>query len=55
MSEIVERGGHWRTPRTRGGIVGIGLVLLGARGAVIPFVGPYFGYGYTPTPPGSGP
>ena len=48
MSEIVEQGGRWRTPRTRGGIVGIGLMLLGAWGAVIPFVGPYFDYAYTP-------
>ncbi len=35
-------------PRTRGGISGIMLILLGAWGAVIPFVGPYFGYAYTP-------
>ena len=34
--------------RTRGGISGIMLILLGACGAVIPFVGPYFGYAYTP-------
>ncbi len=35
-------------PRTRGGISGFMLMLLGAWGAVIPFVGPYFGYAYTP-------
>ncbi|MGH3272870.1 MAG: hypothetical protein ACRDNZ_00905 [Streptosporangiaceae bacterium] len=35
-------------PRTRGGISGILLVLLGAWGAIIPFVGPYMGYAYTP-------
>jgi hypothetical protein len=35
-------------PRTRGGISGILLILLGAWGAIIPFVGPYFGYAYTP-------
>ena len=28
MSDIVEQRGRWRTPRTRGGIVGIGLMLL---------------------------
>jgi hypothetical protein len=35
-------------PRTRGGISGVLLILLGAWGAIIPFVGPYFGYAYTP-------
>ena len=34
--------------RTRGGISGILLILLGAWGAIIPFIGPYFGYAYTP-------
>jgi hypothetical protein len=36
------------TPRTRGAVTGLGLLLLGAWGAVIPFVGPYFDYSYTP-------
>ncbi len=35
-------------PRTRGGISGILLIVLGAWGAIVPFVGPYFGYAYTP-------
>jgi hypothetical protein len=35
-------------PRTRGAVCGILLVLLGAWGALIPFVGPYFDYAYTP-------
>lgn len=35
-------------PRSRGGISGFLLILLGAWGAIIPFVGPYFGYAYTP-------
>src|SRR5260370_28259710 len=35
-------------PRTRGGISGMLLILLGAWGAIIAFVGPYFGYAYTP-------
>ncbi len=35
-------------PRTRGGISGIMLILLGAWGAVVPFVGPYFGYANSP-------
>lgn len=32
----------------RGRASGILLVLLGAWGAIVPFVGPYFGYAYTP-------
>jgi hypothetical protein len=35
-------------PRTRGAVSAILLILLGAWGAIIPFVGPYFGYAYTP-------
>jgi hypothetical protein len=38
----------WRVPRTRGAASGILLVLLGAWGALVPFVGPHFGYAYTP-------
>ena len=34
------------TSRGRGS--GVMLMLLGAWGAVVPFVGPYFGYAYTP-------
>lgn len=34
--------------RSRGALSGILLVLLGAWGALIPFVGPYFDYAYTP-------
>jgi hypothetical protein len=36
------------TPRSRGVLTGFGLMLLGAWGAFIPFVGPYFDYAYTP-------
>ncbi|HSY16343.1 MAG TPA: hypothetical protein VK816_10170 [Jatrophihabitantaceae bacterium] len=39
---------RWEMPRRRGSLTGFGLVLLGAWGAVIPFVGPYFNYAYTP-------
>ncbi len=35
-------------PRTRGGLCGLLLILLGAWGALVPFVGPYFHYAYTP-------
>ena len=34
--------------RTRGGLSGLLLIVLGAWGALIPFVGPYFHYAYTP-------
>jgi hypothetical protein len=37
-----------RMPRSRGAITGLLLVLLGAWGALIPFVGPRFGFAYTP-------
>jgi hypothetical protein len=40
--------GTTRIPRTRGGISGLLLILLGAWGALIPFVGPYFHYAYSP-------
>ncbi|HEX4704419.1 MAG TPA: hypothetical protein VH352_19995 [Pseudonocardiaceae bacterium] len=46
------RGGHshalWRVPRTRGVTSGVLLVLLGVWGGLVPFVGPRFGYAYTP-------
>src|SRR6516165_10411360 len=37
-----------RVPRTRGLGSGLLLILLGAGGALIPFVGPYFHFAYTP-------
>jgi hypothetical protein len=37
-----------RVRRSEGAIVGVLLVLLGIWGALIPFVGPYFHYSYTP-------
>lgn len=37
-----------RTPRSRGTICGLILIVLGAWGGLIPFVGPYFKYGFTP-------
>lgn len=37
-----------RMPRSRGAITGLLLVLLGVWGALIPFVGPYFNFAYTP-------
>jgi len=35
-------------PRSRGAFSGVVLILLGAWGGLIPFVGPYFHYAYTP-------
>ena len=40
--------GMLRVPRSRGALSGMFLVLLGAWGALIPFIGPYFHYAYTP-------
>jgi hypothetical protein len=37
-----------RIPRTRGAFSGLLLILLGAWGGLIPFIGPYFHYAYTP-------
>jgi len=37
-----------RIPRSRGGVAGVLLIILGAWGGLIPFVGPYFHYAYTP-------
>lgn len=42
-------GGRTRTarvPRTRGAVSGALLVLLGAWGGLVPFIGPYFDYSY---------
>jgi hypothetical protein len=35
-------------PRSRGALCGLFLVILGAWGAVVPFVGPHFNFAYTP-------
>ena len=37
-----------RVPRTRGAVSGVTIALLGAWGALIPFVGPAFGYSIGP-------
>ena len=46
----VNAGGR-HMPRSRGAVTGLLLVLLGAWGALIPFVGPYFNFAYTPNTP----
>ena len=40
--------GVLRVPRSRGAFSGVVLVVLGAWGALIPFIGPYFKFAYTP-------
>jgi hypothetical protein len=40
--------GVTRMPRSRGGVSGVLLILLGAWGGLAPFVGPYFHFAYTP-------
>jgi hypothetical protein len=40
--------GMARVPRSRGALSGVLLVLLGAWGALIAFIGPYFHYAYSP-------
>lgn len=40
--------GILRVPRSRGALSGVLLVLLGLWGGLIPFVGPYFHFAYTP-------
>ncbi len=40
--------GRLRMPRSRGAVSGLLLIVLGAWGALIPFIGPYFNFAYTP-------
>lgn len=42
------RRARFQIARRRGAVVGLVLVALGAWGALVPFVGPYFSYAYTP-------
>ncbi|MEV0669951.1 hypothetical protein [Mycobacterium sp. NPDC050441] len=48
MTEFDSRGSRLRMPRSRGAASGFLLVLLGIWGALIPFVGPYFDFAFTP-------
>src|SRR5689334_3673117 len=47
-TRVARRGGRMRIPRSRGATSGFLLVLLGLWGALIPFVGPYFNFAFTP-------
>ena len=42
------RAGRLAIPRSRGAASGFLLVVLGAWGALAPFVGPYLNFAYTP-------
>ncbi len=44
------KAGRRRVARTRGAASGIMLIILGLWSALIPFVGPYFNFGYIPSP-----
>jgi hypothetical protein len=46
---VIQMNGMLRIPRSRGALSGVLLVLLGAWGGLIPFVGPYFHYAYAPS------
>jgi len=46
QDQQIEHSRTLRVPRTRGAVSGVLLILLGAWGALVPFVGPYFGYSF---------
>jgi hypothetical protein len=48
QEEVIHMNGMLRVRRSRGVLSGLLLVLLGIWGALIPFIGPYFHYAYTP-------
>ncbi|MGE2725133.1 hypothetical protein [Mycolicibacterium pulveris] len=47
-SRVPARGGRLHMPRSRGAASGLLLILLGAWGALIPFIGPLFNFAFTP-------
>jgi hypothetical protein len=47
-TRVDARGGRLQMPRSRGAASGFLLILLGAWGALIPFIGPYFDFAFTP-------
>lgn len=42
------RAGRLQIPRSRGALGGLLIIALGAWGALVPFVGPYFDFAFTP-------
>lgn len=47
-TRVHANGGRLQMPRSRGAASGFLLILLGVWGALIPFVGPHFGFAFTP-------
>ena len=47
-TRVHTRGGRMQIRRSRGAASGFLLILLGVWGALIPFVGPYFDFAFTP-------
>ncbi len=47
-TRVRTRGGRLQMQRSRGALSGVLLILLGAWGAVIPFVGPFFDFAFSP-------
>lgn len=47
-TRVHTRGGRLHMPRSRGAVSGFLLILLGLWGALIPFVGPYFNFAFSP-------
>jgi hypothetical protein len=45
---LITRRARTRIARRRGALSGLSLIVLGAWGALIPFIGPYFNFAYTP-------
>jgi hypothetical protein len=50
-TRVRTRGGRLGMSRSRGAMSGFLLILLGVWGALIPFVGPYFDFAFTPDEP----
>ena len=51
MSDSRSGFGSLHMPRSRGAVSGLLLIVLGVWGALIPFIGPYFHFAYTPNQP----
>src|ERR1700755_1099147 len=47
-TRVRARGGRLQMPRSRGAASGFLLILLGAWGALVPFIGPNFDFAFTP-------
>ena len=50
-THVSPRGGRLHIARSRGALSGVLLIALGLWGALMPFVGPYFDFAYTPDTP----